>query len=198
MGLFGWWKRETRNGGASKVMQEWRREWAAAAAAPSTEQIRTLAERLAAFGLDEDEIDVEREMLDGLERVVALHANLREHGLPAVETGHRIVGADICHFSAPVSLPEDPAQPAGRLLLTSVRAAFAGGPASRTIPWHAVSEAVRDDRDLLLIRADRQDAHRFRCNSYGDALCATFIAGRLIRPRGVQPRRAEDTPRPRI
>jgi hypothetical protein len=58
---------------------------------------------------------------------------------------------------------------------------------------------VREDRDLLLIRADRQDAHRFRCNSYGDALCCAFIAARLIRPRSARAWRASDeTPRTRL
>jgi hypothetical protein len=187
MGLFGWWKREARNGArASRDIDDWRRDWAAAAAAPSAEQIRALGERLAAFGLDEEEIDVEREMLDGLERFAALAADVRERGLPSLETGHRIAGSDVCHFSAPASMPDDPGQPAGRLLLTSVRIAFAGGAASRTIPWHAISSAVRQDRDLLFDRAGRQDVLRFRCNSYGDALCGALIAARLVRPRGAQ------------
>src|SRR5687768_8090073 len=106
MGLFGWWKRARHGGPARKALDEWHRDWTAAAAAPSAEQIQALTTRLAAFGLDEEEVDVEREMLDALEQLAALAAEVRERGLPSVETGHRIAGADVCHFSAPASIPD--------------------------------------------------------------------------------------------
>ena len=131
------------------------------------------------LGLTADDLEIEQEMLEALERVVALEEAIAAHGLPAIETGHRIAGTDACHFTAPASLPDDPAQPSGRLLLTSSRAAFAGGSASRTVPWHAIAEVTHQDRDILLVRHDRSAAYRFRCNSYGDALCAASIARRL-------------------
>src|SRR5260221_13192871 len=82
-----------------------------------------------------DDLEIEEEMLDALRHVLALEEELAAAHLPVVDTSHRVVGPDRCHFSAPVSMPEDPAQPTGRLLLTSPRPVFAGGaqatPASR-------------------------------------------------------------------
>lgn len=179
MGIFGWWTREPRR----SRTEQWRKAWTAAAAQPSAEGLAALTSSLRELGLGEDEVEIEREMIEALQRVTALAAAVAARGLPVVETGHRIVATDICHFSAPASIPDDPSQPAGRLLLTSARAAFAGGAASRTVAWHGVAEATHQDRDLLLIRADRQTGHRFRCNNYGDALCAAFIARRLIAVR---------------
>jgi hypothetical protein len=185
MRLLDWWKRRSRDS-RNPRLDEWREKWAAAAAQPSAEQLGTLTSDLEELGLDEDQIEIEREMLEALARLVALAASVAEQGLPALETGHRIAGSDACHFTAPASMPDEAAQPSGRLLLTSTRAAFAGGGASRTIAWHTVAEAVPQDRDLLLIRTDRQTGHRFRCNSYGDAVCAAFIARRLIAVRSAR------------
>ena len=181
MGLFGWFKREPRE---DPRLMQWRQDWAATAAQPSSDRIRQLREQLQELGLDEDDAEIEWEMIEALERVAALASTVAEHGLPAVETGHRIAGGGVCHFTAPASMPDEPGQPAGRLLLTSARAAFAGGAASRTIAWHAIGEAAHQERDVLLIRADRDAAYRFRCNSYGDTLCATFIAQRCIAASG--------------
>ena len=54
-----------------------------------------------------------------------------------------------------------------------------------TIPWHSVGVCTRQDRDVLLVRADRQDLHRLRCNTFGDALHAAFLVRHLARDRRV-------------
>jgi hypothetical protein len=132
-----------------------------------------------------DDIEIEEEMLDGLERLIALTGDLADGRLPHLETSHRIVGTDACHFSAPVSMPDDAAQPTGRLLLTGTRVVFAGGARPTTLAWHATGEVMQADRDVLLIRSDRETAYRFRCNNYGDALIAAAIARHLAgRARG--------------
>lgn len=87
-----------------------------------------------------DDLEIEEEMLDGLRQLLELERELRASHLPRVETSHRVVGSDRCHFSAPVSMPDDPAQPTGRLLLTSTRAAF-----RRRRP-HAGATLARDAR----------------------------------------------------
>jgi hypothetical protein len=102
-----------------------------------------------------------------------------------VETGHRVVGRDRCHFTAAVSMPDEAAQPSGRLLLTSTRAIFVGGPHAVSAPWHMVVEARHADRDLLLVRTTRDRIYRFRCNSFGDTLRAALIARELIARRRV-------------
>lgn len=183
MRFFDWLKQGLRESRDPRV-ERWRQEWTAAAAQPAVEQVQKLTAELSQLGLDEDDLEIEREMLEALERVVALESSVAENGLPSVQTGHRIAGADTCHFTAPASMPDEVGQPGGRLLLTSTRAAFAGGAASRTLPWHSVVEARHTDRDLLLIRSDQPTGARFRCNSYGDALCAAFIARRLLAARG--------------
>ena len=86
------------------------------------------------LALPEEEIEIEREMLDGLDQAWRLPAALAADGLPVVETGHRVVGTETCHFSAPSSMPDDVAQPSGRLIFTGARAIFAGGGAGAHAP----------------------------------------------------------------
>jgi hypothetical protein len=114
--------------------------------------------------------------------LLELERELTASRLPVVETSHRVVGADRCHFSAPVSMPDDPAQPTGRLLLTSTRAVFAGGARTPALAWHATRDVIQSGRDLLLLfkNAQADDGHRFRCNSFADALCAAAIARHLM------------------
>lgn len=181
------WLRRLLGGGSSGAAEQWRAEWIAAAAAVDPAAVCPLRERLAqlASGRPDDDFEIEREMLDALEHVVRFAAAADEHGLPIITTGHRVVGMDRCHFSAPASMPDDPAQPSGRLLMTNTRAIFVGGSRGVTLPWHAVAAPVQSDRDLILVRLDRTALHRFRCNSYQDALTAGFLARRLASARRV-------------
>jgi hypothetical protein len=80
-------------------------------------------------------------------------------------------------------MPEAIGQPSGRLLLTSDRAIFVGGANGMAAAWHTIAEAVHRERDVLLVRNGREEAYRFRCNSYGDALRAVFIARELLAAR---------------
>ena len=179
MGLLGWLT--GREPAEDPRLGPWRKMWTQAAAAWDTAAVPRLAADLDALGLPEEEIEVEREMADALARVAELEAETSAGALPVVETGHRVVGADACHFSAPASMPDEPAQPSGRVLLTSARAIFAGGaPSASAIPWHSVVKAACADRDLLLVRTGDR-LYRFRFNTYGDALCAAFLALRLAR-----------------
>jgi hypothetical protein len=182
MDLFGWFK----TGGASREHRRlagWRKEWSAAVAAADTAQVVPLRARLDGFGLPEDDVEIEREMLDALQDLGELTAAVRAAGLPVVETGHRAVGTDRCHFTAPVSMPDEPAQPSGRLLLTSARAIFVGGANGAAAPWHSVGEALHVDRDVVLVRSDREKLYRFRCNTFSDALRAAFLARELMAAR---------------
>jgi hypothetical protein len=79
-------------------------------------------------------------------------------------------------------MPDDPAQPTGRLLLTSTRAVFAGGARTPAVPWHATREVIQAGRDLLLVfKSGEDEGLRFRCNSFADALCGAAIARHLMR-----------------
>ena len=191
MGLFDW----LRGRGApleDSRLRGWRAAWAhvAAATQDQPDQIARLTAELDGFGLADDDVEIEREMLDALRDREALLASVRASGLPTVETGHRVVRGEPCHYSAPASMPEEIGQPAGRLLLTSGRAIFVGGAKSVAAAWHTIAEATHGERDLLLVRNGRDQAYRFRCNSYGDALRAAFIAGELL-AACRQPRRGD-------
>ena len=121
-----------------------------------------------------DERERQEEMLEAVSRVIALDAA----ALPELETQHRVIGTDRCHFMAPVSAP-DHGDAAGKLFLTSARVIFAGG-ASIAWPWHRVRRAGRQERDLIFEGGDALTL-RLRCNSYGDAAVAAAIASRLTR-----------------
>jgi hypothetical protein len=178
MDVFSWFRRNGRE--SDGRVREWRREWAQAVAAIDAEAPRRLRAALTASPPLASDIEVEEEMVDALERLIAMTDELASGRLPRVETAHRVVGADVCHYSVPVSMPDDPAQPSGRLLLTGSRAVFVGSAKLTTIPWHAAAQALRGDRDLMLVRADGQTGYRFRCNTYADALCGAAIARHLI------------------
>ncbi len=181
MGLFGWLTGKTDR--AREPARAWRAAWAKAVASLDQGAVASLEAELTRTPPIADDLEIEEEMLDGLRRLLELERQLAAARLPIVETSHRVVGADRCHFSAPVSMPDDPAQPTGRLLLTSSRAVFAGGARTPALPWHATRDVIQSDRDLLFVyRAAQEDqGHRFRCNSYADALCGAAIARHLMR-----------------
>jgi len=185
MGLLGWFRRSSSDG--ESEIKKWHRAWEAAAAAADTSTIGTLRTRLDALGLSEDDAEIEREMLEGLQRIAEIESAIATGGLPVIETGHRVVGSEACHFTAPASMPDDPAQPSGRLLLTSGRAILVAGAHGAAIPWHTVTEATLAGRDLVLIRADRDTLHRFRCNSFGDAMAGLLLSRRLMAARRRTP-----------
>jgi hypothetical protein len=184
MGLFGWLTKKTDGGGNTEA-RAWREAWTAAVTSLDPAAIGPLEAALRRTPPFADDLEIEEEMLDALRHLVALAVELDAGRLPTVETSHRVVGVDRCHFSAPVSMPDDPAQPTGRLLLTSSRAAFAGGARVPALPWHATREVIQSGRDLLFVSRTAQgdDGHRFRCNSFTDALCGAAIARHLMRSR---------------
>jgi hypothetical protein len=171
------WLRGGREAEAAEL-EQWRLAWAAAAARVECGAMDRLRADLQAVALPDDEVEVEREMLEGLAALCLLRASAERDGLPVIETGHRAAAGVRCHFSAPVSMPDEPGQPSGRLLLTEHRAVFAG-PGHAIVPWHAVAHVIRAERDLLLVDRGRDRTHRFRCNSYADALTGAFISERL-------------------
>jgi hypothetical protein len=177
MGLFDWLRRG--GSGNDERLLKWRRDWDAVVQSGDFAAAARLRSALDALGLSEEDIEVEREMLDGLERLAEVTSQVASEGLPSLVTGHRVVGRDTCHFSSPVSMPDEPSQPSGRLLLTGARAIFVGGANGTAVAWHAVAEVLCQNRDVVLVRRDRERVYRFRCNSYADALVSAFLARRI-------------------
>jgi hypothetical protein len=153
----------------------WWRDANAAALQPAREHIDDLRSRLAAEAeLDERERQVE--MLEALDNLCLVMAS----AMPVLDTQHRVIGSDACHFMAPVGAP-DHGDAIGKLFLTSQRVIFAGG-ASIAWPWHRVRRVTRHERDVLFEGGDTL-ALRLRCNSYTDALAAAAIGDRLRQVR---------------
>jgi hypothetical protein len=184
MRLTGWLKR--RQSEAERRRGEWRGAWSTALESEDGQRLDELRERLPALEGHGSDIEIELEMLDALERLVRLRGDLGAGALPVVETHHRVIGGERCHFAAPASLPADPAQPSGRVLFTPSRALFVGSGKSTAVAWHAVPHIVRQERDLVLARADATGGAHFRFNTYADAVVAGFLARRL---RGARPDR---------
>jgi hypothetical protein len=178
MGWFGWLKGRKSVGGDPRL-SAWRAGWQEACGEPTGARLEALTAQLNALALPEEEIEIEREMLAGLEQLVSLHSAVASGTLPVIPTGHRVVGTDACHFSAPCSMPDEASEPSGRLIFTNARAIFAGGAASIAIPWHAVAKVLQQHRDVMLIRRDRETLYRFRCNAFADALSAALLARTL-------------------
>ena len=189
MGLWQWFKGR----GAAHVdsrLRRWREQWSRAAASGDDQEIARLTRELDAMSYPEEEVEIEREMLHALRERETLASSIRESGLPHVETGHRVVRGEPCHYSEPASMPEEPGQPSGRLLLTTNRALFVGSGKTVASAWHAISVALHAERDVVLVKNGREQAYRFRCNTYSDALRAAFIAQQLLTKR--QPRNDTD------
>lgn len=184
MRLFDWFGRRD---GHDKDRRRWREAWAAAVAREDAAQADPLKAELDALHVKRGEdIEVELEMLDALERIRVLRQQTDAGSLPDVETHHRVVAGERCHFTAPASLPDDPAQASGRLLFSSSRSVFVGGGRPRPLPWHAVREVIHADRDVVFVRADGSAGARFRFNTFADAVEAAFLARRLKGARGTR------------
>lgn len=177
MSLIGWLKR--RQNEQEMRRRRWREAWTASIEAGAGARIDELRGALEALQTSGDDIEMELEMLDALERLSQAREDAAGGTLPVVETRHRVISGEPCHFSAPASIPDDPAQSSGRVLFTPSRSLFVGGGATRALPWHAVYHIVRADRDVLLARADGASGARFRFNTYADAAIAAFLARRL-------------------
>ena len=186
MGLKDWFTRTRRS-----PAQGWRDRWEKAAQARDGIAAAALRQELSSDTSLGSDLEIEYEMADALDRLIALAAELDAGRVPHVETSHRVVGTDACHFSAPASLPDDHSQVSGRVLLTSTRAVFVGGPRLASVPWHAVREAARLHRDVFLIRS-ADHGLRLRFNTYGDALEAAALASHLKQRSKNHEQRSKD------
>ena len=185
MKLFGWIRGKDSSGGTER--RRWREAWTEAVVAEDGSRAAALRAQLNGLPLGAgDDNEVELEMIDALERLALLAGETAAGALPVVETQHRVLGGDRCHFTAPASLPEDPSQPSGRVLFTGARTFFVGGSQTQPVAWHAVRDVLHAERDVVLVRADGTAAAHFRFNSYCDAVAAAFLARRLRGAKGTR------------
>jgi len=128
----------------------------------------------AAAATDPDDVERADEILDGLDRVLALAS---QPALPAMVTQHRVIGPDTCHFAAPASLAGE-SQASGKIFVTTSRLVFAG-PRVQSWPWHRVRKVLRQERTISIVIAGGSDPATLLCNSYGDAMVVAHLASRL-------------------
>jgi hypothetical protein len=179
MRLFGWM---TRGGGASSAARRmWRADWASAVASRDAHAPAALRARLTSEFRSGEDVELEQEMLDGLDALILLVTNLQQGSIPVVDTTHRVVAHEVCHFTAPASIVDAAGSPSGRLLLTRTRVVFVGAGAVTKIPLHAAARVVEHERDLLVERSDVDAVYRFRFNTYGDALSAAALVRHLAK-----------------
>jgi hypothetical protein len=180
-GVFDWFKRAKKHN--NDPLAAWRAAWIKAVEQDSSVGVNALREQLGQIAGPGEDVEVELEMLDGLEALRSLQHTVAGGALPVVETHHRVVGTDACHFTAPASLPVDESHASGRVLFTASRAIFIGGARPVSTAWHAVHEVLRSERDVLLVRPDHTPAAHFRFNTFGDAVAAAFLALQLRKTR---------------
>ena len=152
----------------------WWREANALAGRPVADRLAALRAQTIDAGKAPDIAELQDEMIDGLERLLALAG---EPVLPVIATQHRVIGDEVCHFIAPVSLIEQ-VDASGKLFATAQRLVFAAGTV-RQWPWHALASITRVERDVVIDLRGRPETARLRTNTYGDALLLIALAERL-------------------
>lgn len=118
-----------------------------------------------------DELERREEFVEGLQHLLELSTN---GAFPRVETQHRVIGTDTCHFVAPASVSGQ-SEAAGKLFLTSQRIVFASH-GVHAWPWHRVRDITRIGRALVIVVAGVEDPVQIQCNSYGEAMVAAHMA----------------------
>jgi len=159
-------------------LEAFHQEVAAACDAADGAAVDRLLARRAEVGLSEDEAAIEIEMLDGLREFLEFRAEAERDGLPVLDTQHRVLGADRCHFWTP-AFPPDRVEAGGKLFFTATRLVFLGGGVQAT-PWNAVAKIGREGCDLVVVVPSRDAIFRFRCNAFGEAMRAQYVAERLL------------------
>ena len=153
---------------------EWWNAADAAAESPQPAAIEQLRSRDPAQSTDE--VEQREEMIEGLDHLASIGS---DPTLPRVDTQHRVIGSDVCHFVAPATLVADVGTP-GKLFLTSNRLVFSGGRV-QAWPWHRLRDITRTGRELFVTIAGADAVVRLQCNTYGDAMVARHIALRILR-----------------
>jgi len=169
--------RQYRRAAVDPELLAFRREVASACDALDVSAIGRLRARRQQLGQSEEDAAIEIERLDGLEEFLAFRSRVEQEGLPSLDTQHRALGSDRCHFWTPAFLA-DRVDAAGKLFLTDARLVFIGGGVT-AVPWSAVHKITRADRDLVVVVPARNAVFRFRCNTFGEALRASFVAETL-------------------
>lgn len=135
--------------------------------------LASLDARREALGLTEDDVALELELAAGILDVLDLRSTIETTGLPVVDTTHRVVGGDTCHFIAPAFSADRPDE-SGKVFLTNRRLLFAAGKLT-SIGWSTVAAVREAQRDLVIV-AHGGHLVQFRFNSFVDTKRSALIA----------------------
>ncbi len=171
MGLFDLFRRRES---AQPDTTAWWRSANALATEPTIDGIAALRASIVSDEDAPDVADAQREMVEGLDALLAASAS----PVPVVNTQHRVIGADTCHYLTPASLA-DQVDGGGKLFVTSARMVYASG-GVQAWPWHLIARVHRLERDLVVELKGRPPV-RLRLNTYEDALVVCALAARLRR-----------------
>jgi hypothetical protein len=173
MGLFDLFRRRES---AQPDVSEWWRSANALTTAPTGEAISALKATALSADAAPDLAEAQHEMLEGLEALL----DFRHADLPVLDTQHRVIGADTCHFIAPASLI-DQVDSGGKVFVTSARVIFVGGTVL-SWPWHQIAGVQRRERDINITLKGRAPVG-LRLNTYEGALVIAALIGRLTSNR---------------
>jgi hypothetical protein len=159
-------------------LEAFRAEIDAAAAAGDRARLQALLGRPAQLGLADEDAALECEHVAGLLAALDLRERLARGDPPEViQTAHRAIAGETCHFIAPASFPDGLMDQGGKLFLTNRRVLYLGHSTS-SADWRHVREVRDHERDMFLT-VEPLDLLRFRLNSYVDALRAVELARHL-------------------
>lgn len=140
--------------------------------APTMEGVAALKTTTVNAGEAPDLAEAQDEMIEGLEALL----HLAQAPLPILDTQHRVIGTDTCHYLAPASLI-DQVDTGGKVFVTSARVIFAAGTVM-SWAWHQIARVQREERDLLIELKGRPGV-RLRLNTYEGALVIAALTRRL-------------------
>jgi hypothetical protein len=175
------WLKERRR--RTDPLAAWRETWAEAIEGRNGASAEALRTQLDQLTPNTPDVELELEMIEALDALHALDRQLKDGALPSVDTQHRVVGVEACHFTAPASVPADSTPSSGRVLFTRTRAIFVAGRTS-AVAWHSVRAVIRTGRDVLLAKADGSSGAHYRFNTYADAVVAARLADTFKGTRG--------------
>jgi len=185
-----WWRAVKGTPPLDPRVVEFRAAVVAATRGPlDPQRLGELAGQPSRLGLPDEDVELEVEMLQAAQDLLALEAQVQAQGLPAIPHQHKALGAERCHFVASASLVAIEGDRPGRLFMTERRLVFLAAPLV-TMSWSAVSRVADEGRDLFVIGHTRPDGLRIRCNSISDARCGRWLSDRL-RSHGPDPTRSD-------
>lgn len=167
-----WFNFFRRRDSAQPDVSAWWHTANALTAAPTIDAVAALKATTVTAAEAPDLAEAQDEMLEGLGALL----HLVKSPLPVLETQHRVIGADTCHYMAPASLV-DQVDSGGKVFVTSARIVFAAGTVV-SWPWHQIARVQREERDLRIELKGRPGV-RLRLNTYEGALVIAALAGRL-------------------